>query len=66
MSCLQPVVATASTWVINNLRFVRFMRTYELKRVDTRPHKEIGNDFFLWEGKYFHEPFVSPFWSGWL
>ena len=37
-----------------------------LKRVDIRPHKEIGNDFFIWEGKYVHESFVSRFWSGWL
>jgi hypothetical protein len=37
------------------------MLAFDLKRMDTRPHKEIGNDFFLGEGKYIHEPFVSRF-----
>ncbi|MFH1857326.1 MAG: hypothetical protein ABH845_00255, partial [Candidatus Omnitrophota bacterium] len=59
-----PPAGPIQHWV--EMRFIRFMHTYELKRVDTRPHKEIGNDFFLWEGKYVHESFVSRFWFGWL
>jgi len=40
------------------LWFFRFLHAYNLKGVDIRSPKEIGKEFFLWEGKYVHEPFV--------
>jgi len=45
--------------------FIRLVHPL-LKRMDIRPHKEIGNDFFLWEGKYVYESSLSCFRFGWV
>ena len=48
------------------LWFIRLMRTFELKKMDVQPHKEIETDFFFEEGKYVHGSFVSWIRSCWL
>jgi len=52
-----------TAFVTGKKRFIRFLPTFDLKRMDIQPQKEIANDFLLREVMYVHESFVSCLWS---